>query len=119
MSIVPEWELICSRQIYLTLPDTLYMIGNVIGSFVGAPLTDLYGRRKNLIGNMVGMTVSMLLCLVPGGVMVFASVRIFQGYFSAAAYNAVYCSFVEHIPKAKRAMIVPLLGLIFLYDIKN
>ena len=119
MSIVPEWELICSRQIYLTLPDTLYMIGNMVGCIVGVPLTDLFGRRKNAIGNMLGMTVSMLLCLLPGGVMVFASVRLFQGYFSAAAYNAVYCSFIEYVPKTKRAMIVPLYGLIFLYLAEN
>ena len=115
MSIVPEWELVCSRQIYITLPDTMFMIGNMLGSFIGAPLTDLYGRRKTAFGNMFGMTVSLLLGLTPGGIGPFIFFRLLQGYFFSTAYNAVYCIFVEFLPLSKRAMIMPLLGLIFCY----
>ena len=113
MSIVSEWDLVCSRQIYITLPDTMFMVGNMLGSFIGAPLTDLYGRRKTAFGNMLGMTASLLLCLVPGGIGPFITFRLLQGYFFSTAYNAIYCIFVEYLPKSKRAMIVPLLGSYF------
>ena len=82
VSIVSEWSLVCDRRILLTLPDSLYMVGQVFGSLVGGPLTDIFGRRKNCIANSFGMALSMGFALLPGGVNVFSSMRLFQGYFS-------------------------------------
>ena len=81
-SIVTEWSLVCERRILLTLPDTLYMVGEVFGALIGGPLTDLFGRRKNCIANSFGMALSMGFALLPGGVNVFSTMRLFQGYFS-------------------------------------
>jgi len=87
------------------------MIGQVIGTFIGGPLTDLYGRRKNAIGNVLGMTISMLMSLIPGGIFMFSAARLLQGYFYAAGYNAVYVIFIEYLPKKKRAMVAPFIDM--------
>ena len=81
-SIVTEWYLVCNRRILLTLPDSLYMVGEVFGALIGGPLTDIFGRRKNCIANSFGMAFSMAFALLPGGVNVFSTMRLFQGYFS-------------------------------------
>ena len=116
-SIVSDWSLVCDRRILLALPDSLYMVGQVFGSLVGGPLTDAFGRRKNCIANSLGMALSMAFTLLPGGVNVFSSMRLFHGYFSVrfskldfhvvqiflnlclgACYNAIYVSFIELVP---------------------
>ena len=132
-SIVTEWSLVCNRRILLTLPDSLFMVGFVLGALIGGPLTDIFGRRKNCIANSFGMALSMAFALLPGGVNVFSTMRLFQGYFSArfriylllikslclfeslaqpnalgACYNAIYCSFIEFIPRHLRAPILPI-----------
>ena len=105
-----EFGLICDNRVLLSLPDSFYMIGQVTGSLLGSPLVDFFGRRKNAIANMFGMAVSMLATLGSPNVHVFSVIRIFQGHFSAACYNSVYCLFVEYLPSSKRSMIIPLLG---------
>ena len=42
-SIVSEWNLVCERQFLLTLPDSLFMTGNMLGAVVIGPLVDRLG----------------------------------------------------------------------------
>ena len=63
-SIVTEWSLVCNRRILLTLPDSLFMVGFVLGALIGGPLTDIFGRRKNCIANSFGMATVQFYTLI-------------------------------------------------------
>ena len=111
MSIIYEWDLICERRLYATLPDLLFMIGFFVGSFLASPIADLVGRRVNAIGSMTGVSISLYLALVPSdNVIGFSICRFCQGVFAAAGYNGIYCIFIEFAPAEKRSAIVPFIG---------
>ena len=47
-TIVTEFNLVCDEQYKIALSGTFYMIGLLIGSFVGGPPADKFGRKPVL-----------------------------------------------------------------------
>ena len=108
-SIVSEWSLVCNRQILITLPDSLYMGGKTLGAIIVGPLIDRFGRRVSSILSMFGFAISLGVPLFSIGFNGFCSMRLFQGFFSAACYNAIQCLFIELLPVNLRAPLSPLI----------
>ena len=63
-NIVYEWELVKDRELLAALPDTFVMTGYALGSLFGAPLPDIIGRKKAVVGLLCGLTCSTSLLLV-------------------------------------------------------
>ena len=47
-TIVTEFKLVCDEQYKIALSGTFYMIGLLVGSFVGGPPADQLGRKPVL-----------------------------------------------------------------------
>ena len=47
-TIVTEFNLVCDQQYKIALSGTFYMIGGLIGSFIGGPPADMFGRKPVL-----------------------------------------------------------------------
>lgn len=78
-SIVSEWDLVCDKDFLPGLSQSLLLTGFALGSVIGGPLADTYGRRPTIIGavvlfNVVGLAVS----LAPSFA-VFTTLRLLMG----------------------------------------
>ncbi|KAJ8032612.1 Solute carrier family 22 member 13 [Holothuria leucospilota] len=59
------WELVCNRDFLPDLSQSLLMVGFAVGSLVGGPLADKYGRRPTILiclilFNVIGLSVSLV-----------------------------------------------------------
>ena len=55
-TVVTEWNLVCGRKPLLSMLQSWLMIGGLIGSVLGGPLADRFGRRTVFLPAMVGGT---------------------------------------------------------------
>ena len=64
-TIVTEFKLVCDEQYKIALSGTFYMIGLLIGSFIGGPPADKFGRKPVLFFFLIcaGMLLVQLLSL--------------------------------------------------------
>ncbi|XP_064619911.1 organic cation transporter protein-like isoform X2 [Lineus longissimus] len=44
-TIVSEWDLVCERNFYAELTQTLFVVGTMVGSGLISPLSDKFGRK--------------------------------------------------------------------------
>lgn len=63
-SIVSDWDLVCDKDFLPGVSQSLLMAGFGLGSVIGGPLADVYGRRPTVIGslilfNAIGLSVSL------------------------------------------------------------
>jgi DHA1 family bicyclomycin/chloramphenicol resistance-like MFS transporter len=63
--------------IQLTL--TACLVGLALGQAVAGPASDLLGRRRLLLGGIIGYTTASLLCLIAPNVWLLIVFRLFQG----------------------------------------
>ncbi|KAJ8032333.1 Organic cation transporter-like protein [Holothuria leucospilota] len=107
-SIVSEWDLVCDKDFLPGLSQSLLLTGFALGSVIGGPLADTYGRRPTIIGavvlfNVVGLAVS----LAPSFA-VFTTLRLLMGgIFKAVRIPLTNLMFEFLIPKYR-----PVMGLI-------
>ncbi|KAJ8032335.1 Organic cation transporter-like protein [Holothuria leucospilota] len=107
-SIVSEWDLVCDKDFLPGLSQSLLLTGFGLGSVIGGPLADTYGRRPTIIGavvlfNVVGLAVS----LAPSFA-VFTTLRLLMGgIFKAVRIPLMNLMFEFLIPKYR-----PVMGLI-------
>lgn len=53
-SIVTEWDLVCKKDYYSDLSQTIYQVGALIGELLCSVLVDKFGRRKTyLVGTLI------------------------------------------------------------------
>ena len=65
-TVVTEWNLVCGRKPLLSMLQSWLMIGGIIGSVVGGPLADRFGRRTVFLPAMVaGTGCAFAAALVP------------------------------------------------------
>ncbi|XP_041517596.1 solute carrier family 22 member 19-like [Microtus oregoni] len=55
---VTEWDLVCGSQVLVSMSKFIFLIGNLIGPFLGGHLSDRFGRRLILICALLLMAIS-------------------------------------------------------------
>jgi len=103
-TLVSDWELICDRAYLAEIPETAFMVGGFSVIFSGY-FGDVYGRKKCVLVQLLGVTLSMLLNDLFVSEFVFTEVYlryifycIFQflkGLFSFALYSTTYILLLE------------------------
>jgi OCT family organic cation transporter-like MFS transporter 4/5 len=74
-SAINSFELICERDYYKAMSDSLFMIGVFIGSFMFGHLSDRYGRKKVFVISLISQLVFGLLTAISSN---FISFTIFR-----------------------------------------
>ncbi|CAK8673286.1 unnamed protein product [Clavelina lepadiformis] len=55
LTVPMEFDLVCDRSWLVPLASSLYMFGLLAGSIIGGFVSDRWGRRKALLGSVIGM----------------------------------------------------------------
>ena len=66
-----EWDLICDKT---WIRDTIFSVGNVglsMGSFIGGPMTEIYGRKFTMMSITALTVVSLAVQTFSGNLYVF------------------------------------------------
>lgn len=66
------------------LTVTTFLIGLALGQLLAGPLSDVYGRRRPLIGAMAAFTVASLLCALAPNLSALSALRLMLGTMGAA-----------------------------------
>lgn len=86
----------------LTLVSTLSLVGVALGSALFAPLGDVLGRRKVLMGAVASFSVFTLVLPLSPNIAVFAALRLLAGLGLGACMPVALTSMSEHWPTARR-----------------
>jgi len=86
-----------------TTVATLSLVGVAIGAVSVGPLSDLFGRRRLLIGSVVLFSVFTLFVPLAGSVAVFAGLRFVAGLGLGACMPVSLTMMAEHMPERQRA----------------
>ncbi len=87
------------------------LIGMSFGSLVGGALGDRFGRRRLLIGSVIGFGLATMLAGMTNNIAEMAVLRIVSGFgFGAAAPNAVALA-NDWLPERARAKVTSLLSV--------
>ncbi|VDM56794.1 unnamed protein product [Angiostrongylus costaricensis] len=84
-SVNVEWNYICENASIIKNSISVQMIGVLTGSVVFGQLSDLYGRRKGMLGTMTGMAVSLLLVAKSATLVQFTVTRTIVGFFTGGS----------------------------------
>ncbi|MCL2584559.1 MAG: MFS transporter [Streptosporangiales bacterium] len=95
----PHLQMTPSR---LTLVSTLSLVGVALGSALFAPLGDVMGRRKVLLGSVASFSVLTLVLPLSPNIAVFAALRLLAGLGLGACMPVALTSMSEHWPAARR-----------------
>src|SRR3954464_9413924 len=87
----------------LTLVATLSLVGVAIGAAFVAPLADVFGRRKVLLGSVVVFSVLTILQPLSPNVAVFAGLRLLAGLGLGACMPVALATMSESVPLDRRA----------------
>ncbi|MEU2351120.1 aromatic acid/H+ symport family MFS transporter [Modestobacter sp. NPDC049651] len=87
----------------LTLVATLSLVGVAVGAAFVAPLADLVGRRKVLLGSVVVFSVLTIVQPLSPNVGVFATLRLLAGLGLGACMPVALATMSESVPVQRRA----------------
>jgi MFS transporter, AAHS family, benzoate transport protein len=86
-----------------TTVATLSLVGVAIGAVSVGPLSDLFGRRRLLIGSVVLFSVFTIFVPMAGSVAMFAALRFVAGLGLGACMPVSLTMMAEHMPAQQRA----------------
>ncbi|KAJ1351852.1 hypothetical protein KIN20_008012 [Parelaphostrongylus tenuis] len=104
-SVNVEWNYICENANIIKNSISIQMIGVLAGSLVFGQLSDLYGRRKGLLGTMTGVALSSLITAKSTTLVHFTVIRTIVGFFTGGGIAVLNVFVIENIPKRHRMWI--------------
>lgn len=87
----------------LTVVATLSLVGVAVGAAFVAPLADVFGRRRVLLGSVVVFSVLTLLQPLSPNIEVFAGLRLLAGLGLGACMPVALATMSESVPVERRA----------------
>lgn len=104
LTMVNDWELICSRSFMASLTQTIYMIGTVCGLFIGY-FSDKYGRQRSslFLSTMTAVVLlvseflqlDMLGLSVDARFVIYCVCQFLIGALAKALYAVIYILVLE------------------------
>lgn len=97
-TVVTEWNVVCSNEIYITLSTSLFYVGFFFGAVIGGLVSDRLGRVFTYrIGAFGGLVFGVAAAFSPNFV-VFSTLRIFQVFMF---YQSTLASIVYGVEISK------------------
>ncbi|XP_068617249.1 organic cation transporter protein-like [Battus philenor] len=96
-TIVTEWDLICERKWLISLTQTFFQVGTLIGSIVFGMASDKYGRKIPTIFAMVLQMVTSISAAYAPNYWIFTIIRILIGIAVGGSMVTTFVLLMEFI----------------------
>ncbi|CAE1288020.1 SLC22A4_5 [Acanthosepion pharaonis] len=116
-SIVSQWDLVCQRAGLAELSQTIYILGQLIGSLFMPIQMEYFGRRPiHIICNILILPLNIL-CAYSPFFWLFTITRFFNGVLIQGYLISTCTVITEMFPASKRNLMTGLSSLIFSFTI--
>ncbi|GLG96485.1 Organic cation transporter protein [Gryllus bimaculatus] len=103
-SIVTENNLVCDRKWLVPTGQSVFMLGDLLGSLVFGTLSDKYGRKITFILALTLQVVFGLMLAFLNDIISFLILRILIGMATAGVFNSSYVIGIELVGPKKRIL---------------
>ncbi|XP_022253266.1 solute carrier family 22 member 6-B-like [Limulus polyphemus] len=101
-TIITQWDLFCDREWLVSMNQTVFMLGMLIGVFISGHLSDRFGRRPVLLDSLCLSIVSDYAGAAVPNLSFFYAVRFTSAMGIAGIQNAGVCLLMETISPGYR-----------------
>ncbi|CAH1800789.1 unnamed protein product, partial [Owenia fusiformis] len=114
-SLISQFDLVCERRWMFTLVGTLFLAGNMIGSFASGFLADRFGRKPVAAVLVLILSMSVIAGAVVHNFPAFLVFRFLVGATINGAYQTLWSYILETMPIEKRslAIFITMAGRVF------
>lgn len=103
-SIVTEWNLICGREYYASLSQSILFIGWIPGAFIIGRLSDKFGRKRVLFPAVFVVAVTSFASSFVPVLWLFLTLRGITGFFQGGVYITLYVLVTEFVGPKHRSL---------------
>ncbi|XP_046561129.1 solute carrier family 22 member 2-like isoform X2 [Haliotis rubra] len=103
-SIVSEWDLVCGKEVFSRLSQSILIAGQIFGGVIVTKLADQFGRRIPLIVSLIILSVVNLALALSTDIYVFIVLRLFTGFAQMAVLMIRTTMVMELYPTDSRRL---------------
>lgn len=96
-SIVTEWNLICGKEYYASLSQSILFIGWIPGAFIIGRLSDKFGRKRLLFPAVFCVVSTSFASSFVSVLWLFLALRGITGFFQGGVYITLYVLTTEFV----------------------
>lgn len=116
-SIATEWDLVCSDTFKVSMTQSFFMAGMLIGSVVFGYLSDLFGRIRILFSCLVTLVVISSYCAFTTNLQAFTLCRFLSGFTTSGVGLVSFVWGTEMVGASKRSLCGVLMQAFFAFGI--
>jgi len=92
-TVISQFNLVCNNNYLVSLSQSIYMFGIMVGAIVSGILSDKYGRKLIMLISLFGMLIFGIATSFSSSIAVFIFLRWCVAVFNISAYTCgfVYC----------------------------
>ncbi|KAI0226040.1 Solute carrier family 22 member 6-A, partial [Lamellibrachia satsuma] len=106
-----QWDLVCAKDSYVEITQTLFNVGVVIGFFAFTPFGDRYGRKKVLFTCHFFMDVFGIVLAFAPDLYTFCACQFLTGMCAAGVFLQGFVLACEIFPTSVKMIMAPLTSL--------
>jgi len=96
-SIVTEWNLVCGKEYYASLSQSILFIGWIPGAFIIGRLSDKFGRKRLLFPAVFCVVSTSFASSFVSVLWLFLALRGITGFFQGGVYITLYVLTTEFV----------------------
>lgn len=112
-SIVTEWNLICGKEYFASLSQSMLFIGWIPGAFIIGRLSDKFGRRRVLFPAVFVVAVTSFASSFVPVFWLFLTLRGITGFFQGGVYITLYVLVIEFVGPKDRSFVGTLMWIFY------
>ncbi|XP_073237426.1 uncharacterized protein [Porites lutea] len=112
-SIVTEWNLICGKEYFASLSQSMLFIGWIPGAFIIGRLSDKFGRRRVLFPAVFVVAVTSFASSFVPVFWLFLTLRGITGFFQGGVYITLYVLVIEFVGPKHRSFVGTLMWIFY------
>lgn len=110
-TIVEEWDVVCDQSWMLSLSQSLYLAGLMLGTIVFTHCSDWFGRRRTIVFGIISTGVAGVWAAFSTSFLMYNVARVFTAFGISAFSDIVYALVMESVSPRYRYLATISIGL--------